>query len=268
MTFSIAAVDRTTGDVGAAAATRFLAVGAGVVWAEVGVGAVCTQATTRIAYGPECLTLLRGGEAPETALASATASDAHHLDRQLGLVDAQGRGATLTGARCFDWAGGRVLADATVQGNILVGETVLEAMAEAWAVSADDPLDRRLLAVLRAGDAAGGDRRGRQSAALLVRHADGREPIDLRVDDHAAPLDELGRLHAAYELIYGSTPPEAWVPITGAVAERLRGALGLPSGAWDDALREAVARRLFDENLDGRWDGGDRIDPVVLAQIS
>lgn len=268
MTFSIAAVDTATGDVGAAAATRFLAVGAGVLWAEVGVGAVCTQALARIAYGPECLDRLRTGDHPEAVIARATALDEGRADRQLGVVDADGRGATFTGAQCFDWAGGRVLDAATVQGNILVGSAVLDAMADAWRGSVGEPLDVRLLRVLHAGDAVGGDARGRQSAALLVRHADGRDPVDLRVDDHPAPLHELDRLHAIYGVVYGTTPVEEWVPIAGDVADRLRAALGLAAGGWDDELREALARWTFAENLDGRWDGGDRIDPVVLEAIA
>ncbi len=268
MTFSIAAVDAATGDVGAAAATKFLAVGAGVLWAEVGVGAVCTQALARIAYGPECLDLLRAGHDAEAAIAQATSADDGRADRQLGVLAADGSGATFTGAQCFDWAGGRVLDGATIQGNILVGPTVLEAMATAWDEAAGLPLDVRLLRVLGAGGAVGGDARGRQSAALLVRHADGRDPVDLRVDDHPAPLDELDRLHAAFAVVYGTTPVEEWVPIAGEVAERLRTALGLPAGGWDDHLREALARWTFAENLDGRWDGGDRIDPVVLDAIA
>lgn len=272
MTFSIAAVDRATGDAGAAAATRFLAVGAGVLWAEPGVGAVCTQAMTRIAYGPELLDLVRGGAAPAAAIATATAADPGRADRQLGVVDAGGAGATHTGGACFDWAGGLVLDGATVQGNILAGPRVVEAMAAAWA-DASGPLEERLLAVLRAGEAAGGDRRGRQSAALLVRRADGTEPVDLRVDDHPEPLDELERLHAAYRLVYGTTPAGEWTPVDGALAARVRGALAErghavePRGGWDAGLERALAAWVFDENLDGRWAGGDRVDPVVLAQL-
>ncbi|MGA0121452.1 MAG: DUF1028 domain-containing protein [Gaiellales bacterium] len=267
MTFSIAAVDRATGAVGAAAATRFLAVGAGVLWAEPGVGAVCTQATTRIAYGPECLELLRAGRDPDAVVAHATAADEGSADRQLAVVDADGRGATFTGARCFDWAGGRVLGDATVQGNILIGPDVLEAMAAAWEASAGRPLEERLLAALGAGDATGGDRRGRQSAALPVRRADGADPVDLRVDDHPEPLVELERLLGEFRLVYGTTPTEQWLPITGETARRLRVALGLGPGVWDEELRAALVRRVFDDNLDGRWDGGDRLDPVVVERL-
>ena len=273
MTVSIAAVDRVTGDVGAAATTRFLAVGAGVLWAEVGVGAVCTQAMARIEYGPEVLELLRAGTSPADALAAVTAVDAGREDRQLGAVDAAGQGATFTGSQCFDWAGGRVLADAVIQGNILVGSIVLDAMEQAWHDSADAPLDHRLLAALRAGDETGGDRRGRQSAALLVRRAAGGDPVDLRVDDHHAPLDELDRLRDVYERIYGTTPAGEWVSVTAELADQLRAALraaGLTvtgTGAWDDELEAALAAWVFDASLDGRWSGGDRIDPVVLQHL-
>jgi uncharacterized Ntn-hydrolase superfamily protein len=273
MTFSIAAVDRTTGDVGAAATTCFLAVGAGVLWAELGVGAVCTQAMARIEYGPEVLELLRAGATPADALARTTAADGDSADRQLGTIDAAGRGATFTGDRCFDWAGGRVLPDAVIQGNILVGEIVLDAMERAWIDSATEPLDRRLLSVLRAGDATGGDRRGRQSAAILVRRAAGGDPVDLRVDDHPAPLDELERLRDVYERIYGTTAQDAWVTIDATVAASLRAALlragrsVAADGAWDTELEEALAAWVFDASLDGRWSGGDRIDPVVLQHL-
>jgi uncharacterized Ntn-hydrolase superfamily protein len=273
MTFSIAAVDRTTGDVGAAAATCFLAVGAGVLWAELGVGAVCTQAMARIAYGPEVLDLLRAGATPAAALATTSAADADREDRQVGAVDAVGRGATFTGSGCFDWAGGRVLPDAVIQGNILVGSVVLDAMEQAWNASAAEPLDRRLLAVLRAGDATGGDRRGRQSAALLVRRPGGGDPIDLRVDDHPTPLDELERLRDVYDLIYGTTAPDAWVTVDAALASSLRVALRragrsvAAAGAWDAELEEALAAWVFDASLEGRWPGGDRIDPVVLDHL-
>ena len=273
MTFSICAVDRATGDVGAAATTKFLAVGAGVLWAEVGVGAVCTQATTRIAYGPELLDLLRAGVTAEAAIAESPAADEGRADRQLGAVAADGAGATYTGGACFDWAGGLVLDDATVQGNILAGSSVVEAMASAWATSDGERLEERMLAVLHAGEAAGGDRRGRQSAAILVRRGDGTDPVDLRVDDHPEPLVELGRLHAAYRLVYETSPREAWTAVDAALAGRIRSALiaaghaAEPEGPWDAALERALAAWVFDENLDGRWAGGDRIDPAVLGHL-
>ena len=273
MTFSIAAVDRATGDVGAAATTKFLAVGAGVLWAEVGVGAVCTQAMARIAYGPELLDRLRAGDTAEAAIAEATAADDGRADRQLGAVAAAGAGATYTGGACFDWAGGLVLEDATVQGNILAGPGVLEAMAAAWAASAGGRLEERMLAALHAGEAAGGDRRGRQSAALLVRRGDGTDPVDLRADDHPEPLVELERLHAAYRLVYETAPAETWTAVDAVLARRIRSALAAAGyaaeadGPWDDGLERVLAAWAFDENLDGRWAGGDRIDPAVLAHL-
>lgn len=273
MTFSIAAVDRATGDVGAAAATRFLAVGAGVLWAEAGIGAVCTQATTRIAYGPELIDRLGAGEAPAAAIARATQADAGRDDRQLGAIGADGTGATFTGDACFEWAGGLVLEDAVVQGNILAGPGVLDAMAAAWRDGAGAPLESRLLAVLRAGEAAGGDRRGRQSAAVLVRRADGSDPVDLRVDDHPEPLVELERLLGVFGVIYGTAPRETWAVVDEVLAVRVRDALRARGyavdgeGPWDGDLERALAAWVFDENLDGRWAGGDRVDPAVLAQL-
>ena len=199
MTFSICAVDRATGDVGAAATTKFLAVGAGVLWAEVGVGAVCTQATTRIAYGPELLDLLRAGATAEAAIAEATAADEGRADRQLGAVAADGAGATYTGGACFDWAGGLVLDDATVQGNILAGPDVVNAMVKAFEETSGH-LSVRLLAALEAGQAAGGDKRGMQSAAMLIVKKDGGVwlhndvVLRLQVDDNPEPIKELRRL--------------------------------------------------------------------------
>jgi uncharacterized Ntn-hydrolase superfamily protein len=227
----------------------------------------------RIQYGPELLALLRDGSAPAAAIDVAVAADEGREDRQLGVVNAVGEGAVFTGRACFAWAGGRVLTDAVIQGNILVGEGVLDAMEEAWVASAGAPLAHRFLRVLRAGEHAGGDRRGRQSAAVLVRHAAGGDPVDLRADDHAEPLDELERLHRVYELIYGTTDPAEWRTIDREVAERIRAALCAQSadvgaaGAWDADLEAALRAWVFDENLTGRWDGGDRIDPVVLEHL-
>ena len=129
------------------------------------------------------------------------------------------------------------------------------------------------MAVLHAGEGAGGDRRGRQSAAVLVRRGDGTDPIDLRVDDHPEPLAELERLHAAYRLVYETAPVEAWTPVDAALAVRIRAALNAAGhsvdaeGPWDGALERALAAWVFDENLDGRWAGGDRVDPAVLAHL-
>jgi uncharacterized Ntn-hydrolase superfamily protein len=199
MTFSIVAFDRETGDLGVAVATRALAVGRVVPWAQAGVGAIATQAMANTSYGPRGLELLRQGCAPEEVIKRLTGDDPEAAVRQVGVVDAQGRVATYTGPACQPWAGGRVGTDHACQGNILVSEATVAAMAAAFERLAGD-LGLRLLAALAAGQAAGGDRRGRQSAALVVMREKGGyfgfddRYLDLRVDDHPQPVDELGRL--------------------------------------------------------------------------
>jgi uncharacterized Ntn-hydrolase superfamily protein len=200
-TFSIVALDPENGDVGVAVQSRYFAVGAVVSWARAGVGAVATQAAGRAAYGPEILDLLARGLEPEEALERALDDDERRETRQLGVVDARGRAAAFTGKECNEWAGhvtGRAYA---AQGNILAGERVVAEMARAFE-GTGGALAERLVAALEAGQAAGGDRRGQQSAALVVERPGGipesREGIDrivdLRVDDHEEPIRELRRL--------------------------------------------------------------------------
>src|SRR5512143_2078170 len=169
MTFSIVARSTDGTCWGVAVASRYLAVGSAVPAAEAGVGALATQALANLGYRPQGLALLRAGLTASATLAALTAADDAREERQAGIVDASGGAATWTGSGCYPWAGGRSGRGCAVQGNILVGSEVVEAMEGAWLASGDDtPLARRLFAALRAGDAAGGDRRGRQSAALLV----------------------------------------------------------------------------------------------------
>ena len=168
MTFSIVARDPATGDLGIAIASKALAVGAVAPFARAGVGAISTQAMPNVAYGPDGLARLTGGEDPEAVLAALTAADSLASQRQAGIVDALGRSASWTGSDCMAWAGGRTAPGVAIQGNILTGPEVVDAMLAAWE-SSTGPFPRRLLAALRAGDQAGGDSRGRQSAALLVR---------------------------------------------------------------------------------------------------
>jgi uncharacterized Ntn-hydrolase superfamily protein len=199
MTFSIVAFDRETGDLGVAVTTRALAVGRVVPWAKAGVGVIATQAMANTTYGPRGLDLLQGGLAAEEVIARLTGDDPEAAARQLGVVDGQGGAATYTGVACQPWAGGRLGSGYACQGNILVSEATVLAMGAAFERMAGD-LGLRLLAALAAGQAAGGDRRGRQSAALVVVREKGGyfgmddRYVDLRVDDHAEPVDELGRL--------------------------------------------------------------------------
>jgi uncharacterized Ntn-hydrolase superfamily protein len=201
VTFSIVAFDSATGDLGIAVASKFLAVGAVVPWARAGIGAVATQASADTRWGARGLEhLQRGADPKETIKRLHTQDEATETPRrQVGIVDARGRSASFTGRECVDWAGGRVGLHYACQGNILVGPEVVEAMASAFENGSGD-LAQRLVDALAAGQAAGGDRRGQQSAALLVVregggwHGYNDRYIDVRVDDHATPIDELRRI--------------------------------------------------------------------------
>jgi uncharacterized Ntn-hydrolase superfamily protein len=205
------AYDPKTGDLGVAVQSKFFGVGTVVPWAKVGVGAIATQALANLDYGPEGLKLLSQGKSPEEVIKALTGADAESASRQLGVVDAKGRAASFTGAKCLEFAGNRVGKNYTVQGNILAGEEVLKAMAAAFEKTRDQEgteLADALVAALQAGEDAGGDRRGRQSAALLVVRDkggfDGKNDrfIDLRVEDHPDPTHEMARLLAIHKRFY------------------------------------------------------------------
>jgi uncharacterized Ntn-hydrolase superfamily protein len=196
MTWSILARDPAAGAIGAAVCTRFFAVGALCPRVEGGVGALCTQALVNPIYGIEGMARLRAGEAPEAVVAALTAADAGRAARQLHVLAADGRGARHIGAECIGWAGHATGADVSVAGNMLAGPGVLEGTLDAFRAGAGLPLAERLLAALEAGEAAGGDKRGRQSAALQVASRDPYPDLDIRVDDHPDPLAELRRLHS------------------------------------------------------------------------
>jgi uncharacterized Ntn-hydrolase superfamily protein len=206
-TFSIVAADLEAGEVGCAVQSKYFSVGSVVPWARAGVGAVATQAAGVAVYGRLALEALEAGASPEAALERVLADDAGRETRQLGIVTADGRAAAFTGGECLDWAGHRTGPGYAVQGNILAGEAVVEEMARAFEETTG-PLAHRLVAVLEAGQAAGGDRRGQQSAAVVVERtgaaAESRERIDrvcdLRVEDHAEPIAELRRLHGIWTL--------------------------------------------------------------------
>ena len=206
-TFSIVALDPETGELGIAVQSKFVAVGAVVPVAKAGVGAVATQAWANTTYGPRALALLESGKSPAEALAEITADDPRRARRQVGILDARGRGATFTGNQCHAWAGGLVGENFVCQGNILAGEDVVAAMAAAFRAS-EGELGDRLIAALEAGQAAGGDARGQQSAALLVVRdgwgygGQSDRYRDLRVDDHPAPIAELKRLHEVHRGIF------------------------------------------------------------------
>jgi uncharacterized Ntn-hydrolase superfamily protein len=270
-TYSIAACDLEAAQWGVATQSKFLAVGSVVPWAEPHVGAIATQAHANPRYGPDGLRLLREGRSATEAAEKLTGADDGRDHRQLGIVDAAGDGATYTGSACLEWAGGITGRGFAAQGNILVSEDTVTALAETFAASAGGPLAERLLACLAAAQAAGGDRRGQQSAALLVVERDGGYAslsdilVDLRVDDHPAPVEELARLHRMHRALFGQTPREEWLPVDDALATELRQRLALLG--YDGELAEAFATWAGTENLEERIDGVHQIDPVVLEEL-
>jgi uncharacterized Ntn-hydrolase superfamily protein len=227
MTFSIVGRSADGESWGVAVASKFLAVGSAVPAAVAGIGAIATQADANVAYKGLALSHLDEGATAEVALQRLLEEDDGREDRQVGLVDVDGGAATHTGADCYDWAGGVSGEGVAIQGNILTGPEVVDAMKAAWDASVEQPIDRRLLAALRAGDQAGGDRRGRQSAALLVvRDGAGYGgnddvAVDLRVDDHPDPVTELGRLLDLNDLYLTASTEEEKVQITPELATEL-----------------------------------------------
>ena len=230
MTWSIIAHEGATGWFGIGIATRFFAVGALCPLAAAGLGAVCAQALPNPALRQRALAVLREGIAAPAAVPMVMAMDEGRDHRQLHLVDRHGRTAAFTGADCIDWCGHRSAAGVSVAGNMLAGPAVVERTLEAYVASPELPLVERLLAALDAGEAAGGDKRGRQSAALVIQ---GHEPyprLDIRVDDHPAPLEELRRLYAVAQ--------QRFIPFSHALPTA-----GRPFGLTDrDALEPYIER--------------------------
>jgi uncharacterized Ntn-hydrolase superfamily protein len=265
-TYSICACDLESGQWGVATQSKFLAVGSVVPWAVPHVGAIATQSYANPRYGPDGLELLRGGCSAEEAIARLTATDMDREQRQLGIVDAAGRGATYTGPGCHAWAGGRAGDGYAAQGNILVSEATVDALVASFLGSAGQPLAERLLGCLAAAQAAGGDRRGQQSAALLVVERDGGYAalsdtlVDLRVDDHGRPIEELRRLFGLHQALFGKTPQEEWIDVD----DTLRAEIGERLAALGHATLDDWAAV---ENLEERVAGAARIDPVVLAAL-
>ena len=251
--------------------SKFLGVGSVVPWAEPGVGAIATQAYANPRYGPEGLALLRERLTAEEAIERLTGVDEGRAHRQVGIVDGEGRAASFTGEECMEWAGGRTGAGYAAQGNILVSGETVDAIAESFEGSSGRPLAERLLDCLDAAQAAGGDRRGQQSAALLVVERDGGYAglsdvvFDLRVDNHERPLEELRRLYGLHQAIFGQTPREEWLDVD----EELRAELQerLARLGHEGELGDAFFRWAGNENLEERVDGVERIDPVVLEAL-
>jgi len=268
-TYSIAACDLERGQWGVTTQSKFLAVGSVVPWAEPHVGAIATQAYANPRYGPDGLAMLREGLSAEHVVARLTDADDGRDHRQLGVVDAVGGSATYTGSECMDWAGGIAGENFAAQGNILVSDETVRALAETFDATKGRPLAERLIDCLAAAQAAGGDRRGQQSAALIVVERDAGYAslsdvlVDLRVDDHATPVEELRRIYRLHDLLFGKT--EEWITVDDALRRELTERLA--KLGYDGDLAEAFAAWAGTENLEERLDGVDRVDAVVLAEL-
>ena len=279
MTFSIAAWDPSSSppEWGVAVASKFLAVGSAVPWVRAGAGAIATQAFANLAYGPEGLDRLATGAPAREVIDALTGPDEDRDHRQLGIVDSSGGAATFTGTQCFDWAGGRTGDGYTCQGNILTGPDVVDRMAEAFEASSGE-LAARLLVALSAGDEAGGDRRGRQSAALYVaREGAGYgggidRSVDLRVEDHPQPVPELERLFGLHRLYFPRPEDLEFVPVDDDLAEELRAAMSAAgyepaAGSGYPSVRDALFEYVGSENLEERWTEEPTIEAGILDQI-
>jgi uncharacterized Ntn-hydrolase superfamily protein len=265
-TFSIVACDPAAQEWGIAVQSKFLAVGAVVPWAQAGVGAVATQSYANTSFGPDGLALMARDYSAEEALGQLIARDEGSSRRQVGMVDAQGRAATFTGGECHAWAGGLTGTNYAAQGNILVGAATVEALAGAFERTQGDLADR-LVAALAAGQAAGGDRRGQQSAAVLVVRPEGGygghndRYMDLRVDDDPAPIERLQALVDLHHLFFKPLAPGEMVAVEGELAREAQQILrwagyydGPLSGAYDPPTRKAMSALIGNENFEERFD--------------
>jgi uncharacterized Ntn-hydrolase superfamily protein len=276
-TFSIVAFDPQTDSLGVAVQSKFLAVGSVVPWARAGVGALATQAMANYNYGPRGLDLMSDGNTAEQTVEALTSSDENREHRQVGVLDARGQAATFTGSECFDWAGGVTGEHYAAQGNILVGKETVEAMARAYEETNGD-LAARLLGALDAGQVAGGDSRGKQSAALLVVREGGGyggendRVVDLRVDDHQEPIRELIRIRDLHTLYFGETRPDEVIAVDGDVRAEVADAL-LRAGYFegpdvgDDDLFDALSAYIRTENFEEREQRRGYLDRAVLKYL-
>ena len=281
-TFSIVAYAEDEEAWGVAVASKFPAVGAVVPWARAGAGAVATQSYAKIGYGPDGLDLLEKGVSAPEALESLLASDEQGKVRQVAMVDAQGQVAAHTGSDCHDWAGHKTGNGFSVQGNLLAGEAVIDAMASGFLTSEGELADR-LVRALRAGEVAGGDRRGKQSAAIHVVRvnggygADNDRYLDLRVDDAPEPVLALMDLVQLHHLYYQSAKAEDLLPIDDAIARELQTIMiaqgymtGEINGLWDEVCQQVFWMLIGNENLEMRWtleENRRSIDRVVLEYL-
>ncbi len=277
-TFSIVAYDPRSQEWGIAVQSKFLAVGAVVPWAHSGAGAVATQSFANVSYGPRGLEMMGQGMSAEETIAALIASDDGRDLRQVGMVDQQGRAAAYTGSGCYEWAGHKVGEEFTCQGNILVPGTV-EAMFERFNLlrGGEGELSDWLISALEAGQEAGGDRRGKQAAALLVVRGNAGyggyndRYIDLRVDDDPEPIQKLHHLLELHHLYFGKPKPEDLIPLKN-VAEEIQVILQnagyrkeSPNATFDEQTRKQLQVLVGTENLEDRWNGeGELIDQQVV----
>lgn len=276
-TFSIVGADPATGEVGVAVQSKFLAVGAVVPWAKANVGAVATQSWANTAYGPEGLALLEQGMAPQEVIAQLVADDPGRNLRQVAVISAEGEAAAFTGEDCYDWAGHKIGKHHSAQGNILVSEETVSEMSKSFEHS-EGTLAERLITALAAAQKAGGDSRGRQSAAVYVLQEGAGYggyndvKVDLRVDDHPEPIDELQRLYELHK-IFGA-PSDSKIEIEGEVFEEVKAQLlkiGLLESAehasYEGEVKEALKTFALRENFDDHWTEDSQIDETVLEYL-
>lgn len=273
-TFSIVGADPETGEVGVAVQSKFLAVGSVVPWAKANVGAVATQSWANTSFGPRGLELLEQGLSPEEAIQQLVADDPGKELRQVAIINAKGEASAFTGEECYDWAGHKIGKHHSSQGNILVSEETVNAMSEKFEQT-KGPLAERLLTALAAAQQAGGDSRGKQSAAIYVLQEGAGYggyndvKVDLRVDDHPEPIEELHRLYGLHKLF--NTPTEEEVAIEEEVFETIKKQLVklgfLETGdqsVYEGEVKEAFKAFALGENFDDRWTEEEKVDVVVL----
>jgi uncharacterized Ntn-hydrolase superfamily protein len=269
-TYSIVACDLDAQQWGVSVQSKFLSVGSVVPWAEPHVGAIATQAYANPRYGPNGLKLLREGLSAQEVVDRLTSEDEGRDHRQVGVVDREGNAATYTGTECLDWAGGRTGDGYAAQGNILVSKETVDALAETFD-STSGPLAERLIDCLAAAQEAGGDSRGQQSSALLVVERDGGYArmsdvvVELRVEDHELPIEELRRIYTLHDEIFGKTPRRLWLDVDETLATELRERLA--KLGYEGELEDAFTSWTGKENLEDRVDGIEQIDPVVLEAL-
>jgi uncharacterized Ntn-hydrolase superfamily protein len=279
-TFSIVAFDNSNGDLGVAVQSKFIAVGAVVPWAKAGVGAIATQAWGNVSFGPRGLRMLEEGLSAPEALRKLLADDVRPEVRQVAIVDSRGVTATHTGRECMDWAGHVTGPNYSCEGNILANSQVVKSMARTYEDTQGD-LIAKLLASLSAGQGAGGDRRGQQSAALLVvREKGGYEGfsdryVDLRVDEHATPIEELKRIFNVYDItMLSREDPKNLLTIDDRIATRLQRALkmlgqcnGTFTGVFDEATEKALDNFVSINNFENKMHEKGKIWKSVLDYL-